>query len=230
MPLILLVTFFINRYQVKNDIQDSPSTEEIATVSPKVEETRHVKNRKMKLFLLGVSASFSMAAEMGYIAFSSALWQELGVMNAPDAARALSVFTAAYTGSRLVAVLVSLKLRPDIILGYHYALIVCGLSFLYFSRNSHTLVLVGNVIVGFAFAPMWPAMFAFTERHFRLSAKVCSMFAFLSALVTLIMPLVLGQLFTEFPLVIFLVEGIFIVISVTLFVVVRVLIRKERRN
>ena len=229
-PLVLLATFFFHRYTpTPKDASGLPSKssfEEIASSSCSKTTT---KRRKTKLALLAVSASLSMAAEMGYAIFSSALWQQLEVLTAPEAVSALAVFTSAYTASRLLTAAISLWLRPDTILSYHYALIVGSLLFLFLGRHSHGLILAGNALLGASFAPMWPAMFAFTERHLTLSDRVCSTFAFLSGALTLVMPNVLARLFTDFPLVIFLVEGVFVLTSLLLFVVVRLLMRNDER-
>ena len=230
-PLVLLATFFFHRYTptlkdagAGGGPPSKSSFEEIASSSSKT-----TKRRKTKLALLAVSASLSMAAEMGYAIFSSALWQQLEVLTAPEAVSALAVFTSAYTASRLLTAAISLWLRPDTILSYHYALIVGSLLFLFLGRHSHGLILAGNALLGASFAPMWPAMFAFTERHLTLSDRVCSTFAFLSGALTLVMPNVLARLFTDFPLVIFLVEGVFVLTSLLLFVVVRLLMRNDER-
>ncbi|KAH9387962.1 hypothetical protein TYRP_009162 [Tyrophagus putrescentiae] len=230
-PLVLLATFFFHRYTpTPKDASGPPSKssfEEIASSS--CSKTTTQRRRKTKLALLAVSASLSMAAEMGYAIFSSALWQQLEVLTAPEAVSALAVFTSAYTASRLLTAAISLWLRPDTILSYHYALIVGSLLFLFLGRHSHGLILAGNALLGASFAPMWPAMFAFTERHLTLSDRVCSTFAFLSGALTLVMPNVLARLFTDFPLVIFLVEGVFVLTSLLLFVVVRLLMRNDER-
>src|SRR5699024_6733214 len=111
-PLIFLVTFFINRYQAP--AISKSSFEEITS-------SQSVPFRRAKLALIGIAASISMAGEMGYIIFSSPMWQQIDVhLSASEAVQALSIFTATYTLGRLVTAFISLRLQPDVVISYHF--------------------------------------------------------------------------------------------------------------
>lgn len=77
---------------------------------------------------------------------------------------------------------------------------------------------------------MWPAIFAFTERHLLLSERVCSLYSFLSGIVSLVIPLILGQVFNSWPLILFYLEALFIIISLILFVIVKVWIISTKKS
>jgi len=64
---------------------------------------------------------------------------------------------------------------------------------------------------------MWPGLLAFAERHLRLSDRVCSLYSFMSGTGSLIIPLVMGQSFEQYPNMLFVLEAVFILISLCLF-------------
>ena len=69
---------------------------------------------------------------------------------------------------------------------------------------------------------MWPAILAFAERHLALSDRVCSSYSFLTGLMSMVPPLVLGQIsLKEHPLTLFALEAAFLTISFLLFTTVR---------
>jgi fucose permease len=65
---------------------------------------------------------------------------------------------------------------------------------------------------------MWPGLLAFAERHLGLSDRVCSLYSFMSGIGSLIIPLIMGQTFDQHPLLLFVLEAGFVIISLALFV------------
>lgn len=87
--------------------------------------------------------------------------------------------------------------------------------------------LTNNFCLGYAFSAIWPAVFAFTERHFRLSHRVCSTYCFLAGLLSLSVPLVLGRTFQSMPMILFAIEVIFFSVMFAAYVFVNVLIYRD---
>ena len=77
---------------------------------------------------------------------------------------------------------------------------------------------------------MTPGFFSFTQNHLRLTDKICSMYSFTGALVALLMPLTLGQLFNKFPKIIFVMESVFLTASLSFFILVRLWISVSPRR
>src|SRR5699024_5159298 len=147
----------------------------------------------------------------------------------------MGILSAEYTLGRLASAFISMKLRPDIMISYHFVTLLAALSMLFFGRNDQMWITIGTAMlgkeiidvctkklsvrmifrppcieyinrlppIGYGFSAMWPAMFAFTERHLRLTDRVCSLFSFLCGAVSLVIPLVLGQSFKSNPLILF---------------------------
>lgn len=74
---------------------------------------------------------------------------------------------------------------------------------------------------------MWPAILAFTERHLRLSNRICSIYSFLAGLLSLVVPFILGQTFNAHPTMLFLIEAGFVSTSLGAFILVRLLIYRD---
>lgn len=92
-----------------------------------------------------------------------------------------------------------------------------------------TLIYVSTAFLGYGFSAFWAAVFAFAERHLRLTDRVCSLFSFLSGAVSLVIPLILGQTFRTWPLVLFYLEFAFLGVSLLLYVWVRIWIAADSR-
>jgi len=89
------------------------------------------------------------AAEINYFYFSPTMFQFLDIhLSAEEAAYVSSVLSAAYTFGRLCTAFISIKLRPDVIIGYHFVIIVAAKLVLFFGRDSHTTIYVGTVVLG----------------------------------------------------------------------------------
>lgn len=170
-----------------------------------------------------------MTAEITYFGYATSMWQEMPEvrMSAPEATHLMAVLTACYTGGRIFTAVISffkLIRRPDLILSYHFAVIIFALAGLYFGRLNSTIVYLATAALGYGFSACWPSMFAFTETHLKLTDRVASLYSFLVGVVGLVVPLVLGQTFNAHPKVLLLLEAIFIGLSITFFATVRLLI------
>jgi len=188
------------------------------------QEQFNIAHRKVKLTLVAFSVATYVGAEFGFVSFSSTMFQYMAPLHlsAKEAAHVQSIFSTFFTLGRLVTAFISLKLRPDLILLYHYFIQTFSVGLLFFGRDNITLIYIGNAISGYGYSAIWPAMFAFTEQYLKLTDRICSFFSFLAGTMALVIPLVLGQIFMSYPLILlFLIAG-FVLTSFTLFVIVRV--------
>lgn len=207
--------------------------------------------RIVKLAMCGLCLACYATAELGWFGFSSAMYQYLPEMDdggaedgekmdATKAAHVQSVLSATFTSGRLLTAFITLRLVPDVIISYHYLISFTALGTLFFGRGSLVAVYVGSALLGklmrfdfeialFTFftlgagySAMWPAILAFAERHLALSDRVCSSYSFLTGLMSMVPPLVLGQIsLKEHPLTLFALEAAFLTFSFLLFTTVR---------
>ncbi|OTF70693.1 hypothetical protein BLA29_005916 [Euroglyphus maynei] len=219
-PIILLILFFIRRYRKPgDDLVDENDIEEI--------NNNHISQyqslRKFKLILVALLLGAYDAAELGYFYYSPTMLQHLKV-EPSEAAHVLSVLSAAYTIGRLVTAFISLKLTPDIIMTYHLVIIIAAQTCLYFGRHNLTIIYITTALLGFGFSAMWPAILAFTERHFKLSNRIGSLLFFFAGLATIFTPFLIARYLETWPEVLFVFEGSYLVASIILFISVKLLL------
>ena len=156
--MIIFILFFIKRYQNESkelqDLKPKPNLIEDAKselgLLPQSKSHPLIPYRKIKLVLGGLCLSMYFAAEVGYFSYCTSMWQYMDIkLSSVEANRVMTVMTAVYTLGPLLTAFISMKIKIDNILSYHYVLLVCGMSvLLYFGRLNKTLIYIGSVILG----------------------------------------------------------------------------------
>ncbi|KAH9401599.1 hypothetical protein TYRP_016997 [Tyrophagus putrescentiae] len=188
-----------------------------------------------KLGLTALCLAFYASAELAYINFSSTVLQMLETegedkISAEEAAILQSVLAAAYALGRLATAFIAIRVRPEAIMAYHYLTVLCGLLAVFFGRSHRVLVYGGTAVLGAGFSAMWPAILAFTERYMRLTHCAGTVLYFANGLLSLFSPLIVGRYLVSRPAIFFLFEGVYLLVSLLLFAVIRLgLIRKRLR-
>lgn len=225
-PIIFFLLFFIRPYEKSTEFQEVVTTDSPRTIS-ETPDRLHIPLRPLKLLLMALCLATYDAAEIAYFYFSPTMFQFMtdGVaMSAEDAAHVLSVLSAAYTAGRLVTAFVAIKLKPDVIISYHFLIIIAGHLVLLMGRHQVQYIYVGTVILGFGFSAMWPAILAFTDRYLALTNRVGSLLFFFAGVISLFTPFIIGRFLQATPLILFAFEGAYITTSLALFIVLRLLI------
>ena len=130
-------------YEVSND----PDEVQLA-ISPTPRETV-VSRRKLKLILAALFLATYDGAEIGYFYYSPTMLQYMDIkLTASVAAHVSSVLSAAYTSGRLLTAFISLKLKPDIIVSYHFVIILVAQVVLFIGRDNQTIIYIATAILG----------------------------------------------------------------------------------
>lgn len=111
----------------------------------------HVPHRRLKLLLMALCLATYDAAEIAYFYFSPTMFQFMkdGVsLSAEESAHVLSVLSAAYTCGRLATAFIAIKIKPDVIISYHFLVIILGHAVLLFGRHRLQYIYAGTVILG----------------------------------------------------------------------------------
>ena len=239
---LLLITYFTNRYEPPSKTSDQQVATEnfgyekhekviLEEREPEPEKEEEVSNRILKLSLCAFLLAIYGSAELGWFNFATTMWQYLEIhLDAPTAAQAQSILSGAYAFGRLLSAFISIKVVPQIVLSYHFLIMATGLSTLYFGQHNKSVIFGASAVLGYGFSAMWPAIFAFAEEHFRLTDRAYSSFTVLSGIISLTFPLVLGQTFRKSPIMLFLLEGSFLVIAFGVFAAVSTWIFVDRRR
>ena len=154
--LLFLVLLFTVPYRRPADRVGGGVSRSSSSSSTTDDEKRSQKlkvtHRTAKVALCGLCMAFSSSAEIGYMSFSTAMFQYLEIdLSAGQAAYVLSILSTAATVGRLLTAIISIRLKPDLVVSVHFALIIAGLSVVFFgSRGEGSLPVVygGSAILG----------------------------------------------------------------------------------
>lgn len=225
----MLLLFFFFRYRRPNELPPSETTSpDEKSPEEREAEIAAIPHRVAKLALCGVCLAAYSSVELGWFNFSTTMWQFLPVdLDATQSNLMMSIVSGTFTLGRFLTGFIALRLSPDTILAYHLVTMAVGLGTLFLGRADQTFIIIGNALFGFGLSAMWPALFAFTERHLRLSDRVCSLYSFLAGFLSIMTPLILGSTFNAHPTALFLIEGINLTICAAAFITVKLWIERD---
>ena len=104
---------------------------------------------KVKLTLCGLCLATYFSAENGYFYYCTTMVQILDIkLDAAQATSVTSVLGMCYTIGPLITAIVSLRLKPDYIILYHYVFLIGGISIIYFGQYNITMLYIGSGIFG----------------------------------------------------------------------------------
>lgn len=105
--------------------------------------------RKWKMMLAVLLYGTCDTTQLAYTTYSPTIWQFMDIqLSASESARISSVMTATNTIGRLITGFISLKLKPDTILMYHYAIIIISGLVLFFGQNNLTIIYIATGALG----------------------------------------------------------------------------------
>jgi uncharacterized protein (DUF697 family) len=108
--------------------------------------TRH---RKLLIVLTAICLSAYGALELTHFQCSSTYYQYFGLkITAPTAARIMSAMAGSYTAGRCLSAFIAIKVKPEIMIIYHFGTIIAAMCVLFFGQNYITLIWIGNVMMG----------------------------------------------------------------------------------
>ena len=149
-----MVNFLLCRYEQHDSSKLAPEEDDSATIDLPSEDKdfSSIPNRTWKIALISASASTYIAAELGYFAFVTSMYQKLDIqLAASTATQVQSIMFATYTMGRLLSAFISLKVKPDIILAYHFVIILISVAILFIGKDNLTLIYIGNSALGMSY-------------------------------------------------------------------------------
>ena len=152
----MLVMFFVKRYkppqnesQISDDKLNVVITDKKAIQAPMEQSPR---TRKVLIALFALILALYSCFEVVYFALCPTYLQYLPnvVISASKATEIFIVMAISYTLGRLVSAFISIKLKPEVMIGYHLVIIGIALAILYIGQNASTTILIyiGNGIIG----------------------------------------------------------------------------------
>ncbi|XP_054163819.1 major facilitator superfamily domain-containing protein 4B-like [Oppia nitens] len=243
-PIVLLIMFFIKRYEYSkpNEVpKESTSAnygidnfDNYGSNSYAAEETTNIievsdsykRDRRLNIVLIAIFLATYTTVELAHFGYSSTYYQFISIrLSASESAEIFSIMASSFTIGRCISAFIAIKLKPKVMIAYHFIVIAVGLTTLYFGQSSVKFIWLGNVIIGFGFSAVFPAIFAFAEQYIKVNDTISTILIFSSASLTLFTPFILGPFLENSSFILLEFEIVFFSASVLLFVVILFVIK-----
>jgi len=106
-----------------------------------------------------------------------------------------SAFWSALTFGRLIAIPLSVKLKPRTLLIADLLLALLGFAIIGFGGNSYGATLAGTLVIGASFASVYPTMFSFAGNRLNVSGRVAGFFVMGGSFGSMLFPFLAGLMF-----------------------------------
>ena len=240
-PIVLLIMFFVKRYEFskpnlkrKDSVDNLFGVENFDVQRSDVSETTHIiedtersrRDRRLNIILIAIFLATYTTLELAHFGYSSTYYQFITLrLSASESAEIFSVMASSFTIGRCLSAFIAIKLKPKIMISYHFFLIFVALIILYVGQLSDRLIWMGNIVLGFGFSAVFPAIFAFAEQYIKINDKISTILIFSSASLTLVTPFILGPLLENNTFILLEFEIVFFSASVILFTIILFVIK-----
>lgn len=136
-----------------------------------------------------------LGAEISFGGWISTFAVSLNLGDEATAAYLASAFWSALTFGRLVAIPLSVKLKPRTLLIADLILALVGFAVIGFGGASYAWTLTGTIIVGASFASIYPTMFAFAGNRLSVTGRVAGFFVMGGSFGSMLFPFLAGLSF-----------------------------------
>jgi hypothetical protein len=151
--------FFLKKYvPPENELKNVELLTENSDISKYSEENLRshsnlidgqIKRRKLMIFLVAICLSIYGALEAVHFQYSSTYYQYFDLrITAPKAALIVSAMAGSFTIGRCVSTFIAIKVKPEIMIIYHFRILIIAMCVLFFGKNYITLIWIGNIIIG----------------------------------------------------------------------------------
>jgi len=187
--------------------------------------------RVLSIVLFSVFMAFFCVSENTYLRFGATYYQYIPLkLTASKSAEIVSAMATSYTIGRGISVLIAIKIKPQIMIGYHFVILITSIIILFFGQNSITLIWIGSLTLSFGFSSVFPAIFSFISRYLIITDRIGTILVFSSTSITIFAPLVLGPYIEKFSPIYIITIVTNISISILLFIIILYIIRKTNKN
>ncbi len=138
---------------------------------------------------------FYVSAESSFGGWIFTYATALGLGDGVNAAYLNSAFWGALTVGRLVAIPLSARFRPRLLLLADLLGCLAGVAIVLAGARSITAIWTGTLLTGFSMASIFPTTMSLAERRLTITGQVTSFFFVGASLGGMLLPLIIGQLF-----------------------------------
>ena len=239
-PIILLIMFFVKRYEftkpsmrrkISEDTLCESGVEVYGSTSTETSNIIEIsgsyhRDRRLNIVLIATFLATYTTLELAHFGYSATYYQFIALrLSASESAEIFSVMASSFTIGRCISAFIAIKMKPKIMISYHFFLITVALVVLYIGQTSDRLIWIGNIILGFGFSAVFPAIFAFAEQNIKINDKISTILIFSSASLALFTPFILGPLLENNSFILLEFEIVFFSASVLMFAVILFVIK-----
>lgn len=210
--------FIIKRYKI---CEQSKQLKENNNISEPKLLDRKESPRKLMIALFALCIATYNTSEATFLQFDSTYYQNspLG-LTASKAAEFISSKATSYTIGRGISVFIAIKVKPQYMIAYHLMISIMGIIVLIFAQNSTTFLWIANVMIGFGFSAMFPAIFAFIRQYIEMTDRIGTILTFSGGFFNLFSPFILGAFIEKFSVIFIIFELTYLLICSLLFCVI----------
>ena len=109
-----------------------------------------------------------------------------------------SAFWGFFTVGRLLAIWISIRLRPLTILYLDFAGCILSIALIALIPDSVTFLWIGSILLGISFASIFPTFITLSEERMHVTGTITGWFLVGGSLGGMIVPVLIGQTFDKF--------------------------------
>ena len=187
--------------------------------------------RKTLIVLFAMLFMFYNACEGLMFQFGPSYYRNMGLrLSATKACRMISVMATAYTIGRGLNVLIAIKVRSKHMLQYHFGILIVGFAALFFSERSVHILTMANIILGFGFSAVFPAVLSYFKQYMDITNKLGTILIFSSESMATFTPYILGTFIEMYSIIFIIVEVFYFVLGLIIFLIIVHLINKTKNK
>jgi FHS family Na+ dependent glucose MFS transporter 1 len=156
---------------------------------------QHIPVNYRMLTLLILLAFLFVGVQIGFGGLLFTYVSDLGIADATAAALMTSIFWGCITVGRLIAIPVSKKVQPAVMLLFNCALTVIVMGLILIWPMRAWMLWVGSAGLGLAISSIFPTTISFTETKMTMTGRVTGLLFLGSSLGMMLLPMLLGQVF-----------------------------------
>jgi sugar phosphate permease len=225
-PILLALMFIVKRYKAPEK-----GLKENTEISDTKLFDRKESRRILIIIVISICLATYNAFETTFFNFSPTYYQNFALkLTASKSAEIASVAATSYTVGRGVSVFIAFKIKPQLMISYHLIISIIAVIILAFAEYSITVLWVGNILIGFGFSALSPAIFAYIREYISLTDRIGAIFTFSCASLNSISPLILGSFIEENPIIFIICLFVFSSTTILLFIIILYIVKKSIIN
>jgi FHS family Na+ dependent glucose MFS transporter 1 len=167
--------------------QDDPQNEDAPA--------RHTRTQVILIIFTAAILFFYVGAEIGFGGWIYTYALELNLADETTAAYLNSAFWGAFTVGRLLSIPLATRFRPRILMIVNFVGCVISAGLIILLPDSVIILWTGSILMGLSMASIFPVTITLAERRMTISGQTTSWFFVGVGLGSMLMPLLIGQLF-----------------------------------